>query len=69
MLTYTLDVWDFNESALGFNYGSIVCLYAAITHYVLSMMRRHKSGGGSGSGFTSHPLQEAASDDQRKGLR
>jgi len=71
MLTYTLDMWDFNESALGFflNYGSIVCLYAAVTHYVLSMMRRRKSVSGSGSGFTSHPLQEAASDNQRKGMR
>jgi hypothetical protein len=71
MLTYTLDMWDFNESALGFflNYGSIVCLYAAVTHYVLSMMRRRKSVSGSGSAFTLHPLPEVASDNQRKGMR
>ncbi|NTJ66494.1 DUF4405 domain-containing protein [Agrobacterium rhizogenes] len=44
MLTYTLDMWDFNESALGFflNYGSIVCLYAAITHYSLALMSWRK---------------------------
>jgi Domain of unknown function (DUF4405) len=37
MLTYTLDMWDFTESTLGFllNYGSIVGLYASITHYGL----------------------------------
>ncbi|ENN88422.1 hypothetical protein RHSP_75547 [Rhizobium freirei PRF 81] len=45
MLTHTLDMWDFNESALGFflNYGSIVCLYAAITHYSLALMRSRKT--------------------------
>lgn len=37
MLTYSLDMWDFSESTLGFfiNYGAIVGLYTAITHYVL----------------------------------
>lgn len=71
MLTYTLDMWDFNESILGFflNYGSIVCLYAAVTHYVLSTMKRRKSFRGSGSGFKSHPPAEAASENQRKGMR
>lgn len=40
MLTYSLDMWDFNESTLGFfiNYASIVGLYAALTHYVLSLI-------------------------------
>ncbi len=40
MLTYCLDMWDFNESALGFfiNYASIVGLYAALTHYVLKLI-------------------------------
>ncbi|WP_208245598.1 DUF4405 domain-containing protein (plasmid) [Rhizobium sp. T1470] len=35
MLTYTLDLWDFNESTLGFflNYGSIVTLVAALVYY------------------------------------
>ena len=43
MLTYTLDMWDFSESTLGFflNYGSIVGLYASITHYGLEGVRRH----------------------------
>lgn len=42
MLTYSLDMWDFNESTLGFfiNYASIVGLYAAATHYGLIMVRR-----------------------------
>ncbi len=71
MLTYTLDMWDFNESSLGFflNYGSIVCLYAAVTHYVLSMMRLRRNVRRSASGSTSLPLTEAASDNQRKGMR
>ncbi len=39
-LTYSLDMWEFNESTLGFfiNYASIVGLYAALTHYVLSLI-------------------------------
>ena len=34
MLTYSLDMWDFNESTVGFfiNYASIVGLYAALVH-------------------------------------
>ncbi|TNM63337.1 DUF4405 domain-containing protein [Aliirhizobium smilacinae] len=42
MLTYSLDMWDFNESTFGFfiNYASIVGLYAAATHYGLIMVRR-----------------------------
>ncbi len=42
MLTYSLDMWDFNESTLGFfiNYASIVGLYAAATHYGLMMIGR-----------------------------
>lgn len=42
MLTYTLDMWDFNESALGFflNYGSIVCLYAAVVHYLFKCVQK-----------------------------
>ncbi len=41
MLTYSLDMWDFSESALGFflNYGSIVGLLAATTHYCLGLVR------------------------------
>jgi amino acid permease len=41
MLTYSLDMWDFNESTLGFflNYGSIVGLFAAVTHYGLCSLR------------------------------
>lgn len=40
MLTYSLDMWDFNESALGFfvNYASIVGLCAGITHYALQLV-------------------------------
>jgi hypothetical protein len=42
MLTYSLDMWDFNESTVGFfiNYASIVGLYAAATHYGLLLIRR-----------------------------
>lgn len=42
MLTYSLDMWDFNESTLGFfvNYGAIVSLYAVATHYGLILIRR-----------------------------
>ncbi|MGF9562970.1 DUF4405 domain-containing protein [Neorhizobium sp. JUb45] len=42
MLTYSLDMWDFNESTLQFfvNYGSIVCLYAVVTHYGLNLIRQ-----------------------------
>jgi hypothetical protein len=42
MLTYSLDMWDFNESTFGFfiNYASIVGLYAAATHYGLLLIRR-----------------------------
>ncbi|WP_428412612.1 DUF4405 domain-containing protein [Pararhizobium sp.] len=41
MLTYSLDMWDFNESTLGFflNYGSIVGLFAAVTHYSLYSLK------------------------------
>lgn len=44
MLTYTLDMWDFNEAALRFfvNYASIVGLYAAVGHYVLMFVRARK---------------------------
>lgn len=44
MLTYSLDMWDFNESTLGFfiNYISIVGLCAAVTHYSLGIVRRLK---------------------------
>lgn len=40
-LQYALDMWDFNESTLGFfvNYLSIIGLYAALTHYGLSLLR------------------------------
>ncbi len=41
MLTYTLDMWDFNEAAPQFfvNYGSIVGLYVAVGHYLLLFAR------------------------------
>ncbi|MCR6727755.1 DUF4405 domain-containing protein [Agrobacterium fabrum] len=41
MLTYSLDMWDFNESVLGFflNYGSIVGMFAAAAHYALAAIR------------------------------
>jgi len=37
MLNYTLDMWDFSESTIGFfvNYGVIVGLFVALTHYSL----------------------------------
>ncbi len=43
-LQYALDMWDFNESTIGFfvNYLSIIGLYAALTHYGLSFLRRLK---------------------------
>jgi hypothetical protein len=42
MLTYSLDMWDFNESTIQFfvNYGSIVGLYAVVTHYGLNLIKR-----------------------------
>jgi hypothetical protein len=42
MLTYTLDLWDFNESTFQFfvNYGSIIGLCAIVTHYGLILIRR-----------------------------
>ena len=42
MLTYTLDMWDFNDTTLGFfaNYASIVGLYATITHCALAVAQR-----------------------------
>jgi hypothetical protein len=41
MLTYSLDMWDFSESTLGFflNYGSIVAMFAVATHYGLVLQR------------------------------
>lgn len=44
MLTYALDMWDFNESTLGFfiNYMSIIGLFAAVTYYALGIVRRLK---------------------------
>lgn len=38
---YALDMWDFNESTIGFfaNYLSIIALYVALTHYGLSLWR------------------------------
>lgn len=42
MLTYSLDMWDFNESTIRFflNYGSIVGLCAVLPHYALIALRR-----------------------------
>ncbi|POO53825.1 DUF4405 domain-containing protein [Agrobacterium rosae] len=41
MLTYSLDMWAFNESTIGFflNYASIVGLFATTTHYSLELDR------------------------------
>jgi hypothetical protein len=41
-LTYSLDMWDFNESTIGFfiNYGSIVGMIAAAAHYLLLLFTR-----------------------------
>ncbi|MFC0812975.1 DUF4405 domain-containing protein [Paracoccus panacisoli] len=41
---YALDMWDFNESTLGFfaNYLSIIGLYAALTYYGLAFLRERK---------------------------
>lgn len=49
MLTYSLDMWDFNESTLGFfvNYASIVGLYAAIVHYGLAVIGSVSAGNSS----------------------
>jgi hypothetical protein len=46
MLTYSLDMWDFNESTLGFflSYGSIVGLFGAVTHYGLFLLRWIRAG-------------------------
>ena len=46
MLTYSLDMWDFSESTLGFfiNYASIVGLFSALTHYALTLVRRLSPG-------------------------
>jgi len=46
-LTYSLDMWDFNESTLGFfvNYAAIVGMFAAITHYALLGMRARRTTG------------------------
>lgn len=43
-LQYALDMWDFNESTIGFfvNYLSIIGLYAALTHYGLTLLRERK---------------------------
>lgn len=45
MLSYSLDMWDFNESSLGFflNYLAIVGLYAVVTHYVLAFIKTSAS--------------------------
>lgn len=40
MFTYSLDMWDFNESTAGFflNYGAIVGMFAAVSHYGLMLV-------------------------------
>lgn len=42
MLTYTLDMWDFDQAAFTFfvNYASIIGLYIAVGHYAILLMRR-----------------------------
>ncbi|WP_457584826.1 DUF4405 domain-containing protein [Ensifer canadensis] len=46
MLTYSLDMWDFNESMVGFfsNYASIVGLYAALVHYGVGLLGAVRAG-------------------------
>ncbi|MBY3201344.1 DUF4405 domain-containing protein [Rhizobium laguerreae] len=53
MLTYSLDMWDFNESTFGFflNYASIVGLYATLTHYVLSLISMGRAARTKAPGF------------------
>ncbi|MBY3144068.1 DUF4405 domain-containing protein [Rhizobium laguerreae] len=53
MLTYSLDMWDFNESTFGFflNYASIVGLYATLTHYVLSLISMSRAARTKAPGF------------------
>ncbi len=48
MLTYALDMWDFNDATLAFfvNYGSIVGLFATATHYGLMAIERRRQGNG-----------------------
>lgn len=43
-LQYALDMWDFNESTIGFfaNYLSTIGLYAALTYYGLTFLRERK---------------------------
>ncbi|WDZ81501.1 DUF4405 domain-containing protein (plasmid) [Ensifer adhaerens] len=47
MLTYSLDMWDFNENTVGFfmNYASIVGLYAALVHYGLGLLGAVRASG------------------------
>jgi hypothetical protein len=42
MLSYSLDMWDFNEDTIGFfvNYASLVGLIVALTHYGLMCVQR-----------------------------
>lgn len=42
MLTYTLDMWDFSASTIGFfvNYASIVGLFAIMSYYTIIFVRR-----------------------------
>jgi hypothetical protein len=46
MLNYALDMWDFNESTIGFfvNYASIVGLYAVVTHYSMLALLHLRQG-------------------------
>ncbi|MGO8047052.1 DUF4405 domain-containing protein [Rhizobium johnstonii] len=64
MLTYTLDMWDFNESTVAFfiNYGAIVCLYAAITHYALLFIRRRNAAENLAFNASSHPRRATSRD-------
>jgi hypothetical protein len=42
LLTYSLDMWDFNESVIGFfmNYVAIVALIAALAYYGVTLIKR-----------------------------
>ncbi|WGD32239.1 DUF4405 domain-containing protein [Ancylobacter sp. WKF20] len=51
VLSYTLDMWDFHTQTLRFfvNFGAIIGLYAALTHYGLTGLQRRKASAVAGA--------------------
>lgn len=51
LLSYSLDMWDFNESTAAFfmNYASIVVMYGAITHYAVRWLGTPRAQSGARS--------------------